>query len=85
MLLLNREKPLPYVTGEWVNKKRVKLNGKGDNICPRCKKGILIRDNIADIACLNCGWRESFYIKGHSEMSGATIARLMFNAVDVLK
>lgn len=39
-------------------KPRVKLNGS-TTICPKCG-GLLLRD-LNDLACINCGWRESCF------------------------
>lgn len=49
---------------------RPKLNGHGDDSCPRCVDGQLVRDDN-DIACFSCGWRESAYLPGDKTSSDA--------------
>lgn len=56
--------PRPYYT----------LNG--ENKCPRCGTGAIIRD-LQDKVCLACGARDSFSIQG--EMADYELKVLMYN------
>ncbi len=65
-----------YVDGLPVSTHRPRLNGHGDDYCPRCGHGgILIRD-IVDICCLRCGWRESNFF-GTADLGFEIAARYL--------
>jgi len=74
-----KTKPRAYIIdGEFINTYRPQLNG-GHDYCPRCLTGQLIQD-MGDLACLQCGWRECLYFTDSPGIDPFEVQRLMYNS-----